>query len=610
MIRVADYIFDFLAGLGTRHVFLVPGGGAMHLVDALGQNKNIEYIPTHHEQAATIAAEAYSRIPDSLGCALVTTGPGVTNALTPVAGAWIDSVPMFIISGQVKRADLMGNTGVRQMGPQEVNVQALASGITKYCVTLSEATDVRYHMERAYFEAVNGRPGPVWIDVPLDIQAAEINPDELRGFDEPEIHTGIPDEQLEQVLSAIKSAKKPLLFAGHGVRLSGIESAFRELVELLEVPIVTTWNAMDLLEWEHPLYVGKPGSVAMRAPNFAVQNCDLLIALGTRLDNVVTAFNPKGFGRQAKKILVDVDQAEIDKNKDALDISICANLNQFIPELLKKAKAESNPGASTPGEPTKDWVEQCGQWKKKFQVDDFGGNEKISHYEFVYALSNAVPEDTLVSTGSSGLGIEVFYTAYQNKKGQRVFLTSGLGAMGYGLPAAIGACLSNGSKPSVAVESDGSLQLNLQEFSTLKSLQLPIRLFILSNAGYGSIRATQRNYFDGRYVGTGPEAKLFLPDFEKIANTWEMPFVRIENSDQMASQIEQVLAMPGPVICEVVLQENEALRPKVSAIVQEDGSMISMPLEDMTPLLPLEEMREVMGGNLMPASIAARKNER
>ena len=602
MYRVSDYIFEFLAEAGVGHVFLVPGGGAMHLVDAVGKSNRIQYIPTHHEQAASISAEAYSRIPGKLGCALVTTGPGVTNAITGVAGAWIDSVPMIVVSGQVKRADLLSDSGVRQMGPQEVDVQSLVKDITKYCVTLDNVEDVRYHLEKALFEASNGRKGPVWIDIPLDIQASEMDPDKQQGFDIPLYSSGYDEAGLATILSDINSASKPLLFAGHGVRLSGEATSFRKLAEQLNIPVVATWNAMDLLPWNHPLYVGKPGSVAMRAPNFAVQNCDLLICLGTRLDNVVTAFNPRGFGRNAKKILIDIDAAEINKLGAAVDFSICADLGEFLPALLVYIK-------NSEAEKYDDWVTRCRHWKEKYQVNDFGHDEKISHYEFVYALSDAVPENTLVTTGSSGLGVEVFYSAFQNKEGQRVFLTSGLGAMGYGLPAAIGACLANGSQSMVAVESDGSLQLNMQEFNTLKSLQLPVHLFVLNNSGYSSIRTTQRNYFDSRYVGTGPEAQLFLPDLEKIAAVYDFPFIRIETKDGMDQKIADALALPGPVICEVMLQENEGLRPKVSAIVQADGSMTSMPLEDMSPLLSLSEMKENMGENISAASMKVERGD-
>ncbi len=598
MARVADFIFDFLADAGVGHVFLLPGGGAMHLVDAVGKNETIEYIPTHHEQAAGIAAEAYSRLPGKLGCVLVTTGPGVTNVMTPVAGAWIDSVPLVVISGQVKRADLMAESGVRQMGPQEVDTPALVSSITKYCATVMDAADVQYHLERALYEATHGRPGPVWIDVPLDIQGAEIDPSELEGFDAP--RAAAEPDFASELLRSIEEAEQPLIFAGHGVRLSGAADDFRRLVEKLNVPVVATWNAMDLLSWEHPLFVGKPGSVAMRGPNFAVQNCDLLVGLGTRLDNVVTAFDPQGFGRVARKVVVDIDQAELDKLDDAIDQGICADLGKLIPSMLATADDE--------GKSRDDWLERCRSWKTKYQITDFGGNERISHYQFVDALSDAVPEDTVVLTGSSGLGVEVFYSAYRQKAGQRVFLTSGLGAMGYGLPAAIGACIAADKQPIVAIESDGSLQLNIQELNTLYALQLPVRLFVMNNAGYGSIRTTQRNYFEGRYVGTGPEARLYLPELEKIAATYDFKFLRIDNAEAMPVQISEVLGANGTVICEVLLQEDEALRPKVSALPQPDGSIVSMPLEDMTPLLSLEQLQEEMGENISQASLKVERD--
>ena len=348
--------------------------------------------------------------------------------------------------------------------------------------------------------------------------------------------------------------------------------------------------------------MGKPGSVALRYPKFAVQNCDLLVCLGTSLNNVVTAFDPVGFGRVATRVLIDIDPAEIAKLGDAIDIPICADLGEFIPALVERIREVKLHDFQA-------WIEKCQSWKKKYQVDDFGDDEKISHYQFVYALAAAVPENTLITTGSSGLGIEVFYSAFKNKQGQRIFLTSGLGAMGYGLPASIGACIANGSKSMVAVESDGSLQLNLQEFNTLKALQLPMHLFILNNSGYGSIRSTQRNYFEGRYVGTGPEAQLFLPELKKIAAVYDFPFVRIDNPAEMDVQIAEVLAQPGPVICEVVLQEYEGLRPIVSAIVQPDVPMISMPPEDMAPLLSLDEMKEIMGDYIAPASLKVDRND-
>lgn len=601
--RVADYIFRFVAGQGVREVFLLPGGGAMYLVDALGANPDLTFIPTHHEQAAAIAAEAYSRVSGGLGVALVTTGPGALNALTGVAGAWIESVPMLVLSGQVKRADLAGDSGVRQMGVQEVDIVSMARSITKYAVTVDDPLSIRYHLEKAAYLARQGRQGPVWLDVPLDVQAAPLETEELTGFSpEPDDRAG-RETQLRawarETLGLIREAQRPLLLAGHGVRLAGAADRFRELCEALQVPVVTTWNAMDLIPYGHPLCVGRPGSVALRGPNFAVQNCDLLISIGARLDNVVTAYNTPGLAREARKVVVDVDPAELDKLDLDMAVRAEADARDFIEALL---------GAGTDAADCAPWRERCRDWKARYPVCDgqpFAGSGPISHYHFVSVLSEEVPEDQLVVTGSSGLAVEVFYTAFTNKPGQRVFLTSGLGAMGYGLPAAIGGCLAAGRRPVVSVEGDGSLQLNLQELATLRQQELPIRMFVMNNHGYASIRNTQRNYFDGRFVATGPEAGLYMPDPLAVARAVGLATLRISDVGELRDGIREALAHPGPLICDVNMVRDETLWPKVSAIPQADGSMASMPLEDMTPLLPLETLKREMLIPLLDVSMRA-----
>ncbi len=375
------------------------------------------------------------------------------------------------------------------------------------------------------------------------------------------------------------------------------------LAERLQIPVATTWNALDLLPWEHPLCAGRPGVVALRGANFAVQNCDLLISVGCRLDNIITAYNPRGFARGAKKIVVDVDRNEIDKLDMDIALSVAADARAFIEALsLLNAPVAHNDTAP--------WIKRCADWKRRYPVNDgqpFPEHGPINHYHFVSALSDAIPADTLVSTGSSGLAVEVFYTVFRNKPGQRVFLTSGLGSMGYGLPAAIGACLANDSKPMVAVESDGSLQLNLQELATLVAQKLPITLIIMNNGGYASIRNTQRNYFSERYVGTGPEAGLMLPDLEALATTYGLPFLRISDADQLPL-LASMLHASGPCLIDVQLTPNETLSPKVAALPQADGSMLSMPLEDMSPLLSLVQLEAEMSIPLLPASRIARQN--
>jgi acetolactate synthase-1/2/3 large subunit len=602
--RLADYLMARLADAGSKHVFLLTGGGAMYLNDALVSEKRLTPIPCHHEQACGIAAEAWGRIRETFGVCMVTTGPGATNAITPVAGAWIESIPMLVISGQVKRADRLSGRPLRQGGVQEVDIVPLVKSVTKYAVTIDDPQQIRYCLERALYEMTQGRQGPVWLDIPLDIQGAPIDPETLTGYTPPATAESVPDlvADATRLLGMLAQAERPLLLAGHGVRLSGAARAFRELAERLQIPVVTTWNALDLLPWEHPLNIGRPGVVALRAANFAVQNCDLLISIGSRLDNIITAYNPRGFARAAKKVVVDIDQNEIDKLDMDIDLAITTDAGQLLAALAHSAPKNNAP--------RQDWLARCADWKTRYRANEgqaFPTTGPIHHAHFIDALSDAIPAHTLVGTGSSGLAIEFFYTLFRNKEGQRVFLTSGLGAMGYGLPAAIGACLANGKKPMVAVESDGSLQLNLQEFATLAALQLPITLIIMNNGGYASIRNTQRNYFAGRYIGSGPESGLLLPDLEKIAATYNLPFHRIHDTRELPA-LAELLATPGLRLIDVRLVPDEALTPKVAALPQADGSMLSMPLEDMSPLLPLEILQKEMQMSLLPASLKARQN--
>lgn len=595
--RVADYIFSRVAELGVKDVFLLPGGGAMHLVDALGQNPELNFIPTHHEQAASIAAEAYARVNESLGVALVTTGPGATNALTAVAGAWIESVPLLIISGQVKRADMKADSGVRQMGPQEVDIVSMVKPVTKYAVTVDEPNKIALYMDKAIQEATSGRQGPVWLDVPLDIQGSLIDTAELTRLAET-VSEQTVSLDLMDIVAQIQRAERPLILAGHGVRLSGAATAFQALYEQLNIPVLTTWNSLDLIPYEHRLCAGRPGSVALRPANFAAQNCDLLISIGARLDNVVTAHNPANFARHAEKVIVDIDPAELNKHELANARLIKADASDFIHQLLT-ATASIRSGC----EP---WLDTIHDWKQRYPRCDgeaFPQMGPINHYHFLDRLSAIAPENELIITGSSGLAVEVFYSTFMNKPGQRVFLTSGLGAMGYGLPATIGGCLAAGRQPVLSVEGDGSLQLNLQELSTLRALNLPVRMFVMNNNGYASIRNTQRNYFDGRYVATGDEAGLIIPDIVKVAEAMGIEAVRINDAAELDEKITYVVNHPGPIICDVTIVKDEALWPKVSAIPQADGSMVSMPLEDMSPLLPLETLQKEMLAPLSEASL-------
>lgn len=603
--RVADFIADFVADIGVKHIFLLPGGGAMHLVDAVGKCPNLQVVACLHEQAAAIAAEAYARVNENIGVAIVTTGPGATNAITAVAGAWIESVPMMIISGQVKRADMLHGAPLRQKGVQEVDIISMVKGITKFAVTIEDPQKIRAAMEEAYFLAREGRAGPVWIDVPLDIQGAPVDVKNLTSWKKStysSVGKSHPEKRdIENILALIAQAERPLVLAGHGIRLAGAAKPFRAWVEKIGIPVISTWNALDLLPYDHPLYVGRPGVVALRAPNFAVQNCDLLISVGCRLDNIITAYNPRNFAHAAKKIIIDVDQNEIDKLEMNIDLSVCSDAYTFI-DAMNQHKAPPPLNWSS-------WQKRCATWKEKYSANDgkpFPSSGDISHYQLMDAMSDIFPADTVITTGSSGLAVEAFYTIFRNKEGQRVFLTSGLGAMGYGLPTAIGACFANHSKPLIAVESDGSLQLNIQELATLRAFNLPICLIIMNNGGYASIRNTQRNYFKGRYVGTGPEAGIFFPELERLATAYELSYKKITSIDELNSNLLDATNAKRPLLLEVCLTKNESLTPKVAAIPQSDGSMLSMPLEDMSPLISMEELKAEMIVDISEQSRKAR----
>lgn len=585
-IRAADYIMQRLADEGIHEVFLLPGGGAMHLDDAIACEKRLTPIPCHHEQACAIAAEAYGRVhPAGFGVAVVTTGPGATNAITPVAGAWIESLPLLVVSGQVKRADALQGRLIRQGGVQEVDIVSVVKPITKYAVTIDQPLHVRRCLEEALWHMKHGRPGPVWLDVPLDVQAAPVDPDSLEGFVPPQASAQLDlTHPIEQINQLLQTASRPVFLIGHGVRIAGASDVFREIAERLNIPCAFTWNAADTLPWNHPLYVGRPGVVSGRAPNFAIQNSDCLISIGCRLDNIITAYNPQGFARAARKIVVDVDPNELARHAMAIDVPVCADAHTFLQDWSKRLPDMG---------PIDDWRKRCTDWKHRYPPLDgrqFTSTSPIGHFQFVDHLSDVVPENHLVITGSSGLAVEVFYTAFRNRQGQRLFLTSGLGSMGYGLPAAMGACIAAGRQPTVCVESDGSLMLNLQELATLKQQNLPLTLVIMNNNGYASIRNTQRNYFQGRYVGSGQTSGLWMPDFLQLAQAMGIRCERVTDVRQLTPHL-----FDGHLkVVEVMLEEDEILAPKVSALPQADGSIISMPLEDMSPLLPRDVLRKEM----------------
>jgi acetolactate synthase I/II/III large subunit len=593
--RLADYVMQRIADAGVDHVFMVPGGGAMHLVDALGLRRDLEFVGTLHEQAAAIAAEAYARVTNNLGVILVTTGPGGTNALTGVAGAWLESTPCLVISGQVKRADLKGALGVRQLGPQELDVVSLARPITKYAATILDPLAIAYELDKAIHLAKTGRPGPVWLDIPLDVQATQVDPTALRRYDEPKARRPGGDDrnlsaQIEKAIDLLNAAQRPVLLVGNGVRLAGGGSALLELIDLLDIPVLTTWMGADLLWETHPRFYGKPGTVASRGANFTLQNADLLISVGARLDSSVTGFDQSQCARAARKVVVDIDRAEIEKLRMPVDVPVCADALAFINGVLRQKQ-------SIAARDRCEWLRRCSEWKEKYPVvtsEYWEQTGYVNTYVFSTVLADELTGEDLIIPGSSGVGIDTFWLAFTVKDGQRLFSTGGLGAMGFGLPAAIGGCLASGRKRTISVDGDGGFQLNIQELQTVVRLGLPVKLFILCNQGYASIRSMQNNHFQGHLVGADASSGLTLPDLAKIGAAYGIATFSITENAVLREGIRKVLSQPGPVLCEVIVAPDQAIGPRVSSAVRADGSMVSRPLEDLWPFLDREELRANM----------------
>jgi acetolactate synthase-1/2/3 large subunit len=592
--KLADYVIDFLVEHGVKHVFMLPGGGAMHLNDSLGGRRSeIEFVCNLHEQASAMAAETYAKATGHLGIALVTTGPGGTNAVTGVAGAWLDSTPVLFISGQAKRPDLKADSGVRQMGVQEVDIVSIVTPITKSAVTVLDPESIRFELEKAVHLAQSGRPGPVWIDIPLDVQGATIEPAALRSFT-PENEANGSDRtnltaQVAQVIDYLNQSERPVLLAGNGIRLARAEGSFLELIERLSVPVLTTWLAVDLLPYDHKLYLGRPGTVAPRGVNFALQNSDFLLSIGSRIDFTITGYAPEKLARGAKKVMVDVDAAELRKLGGYFDLSLQVDAGDFIREFLAQSNKLKNRDRSP-------WMARCQEWKTKYPVvlpEHRNPDQRISTYYLAEIFSEELKQNEMIVSGSSGAGIEIFQLALKLKAGQRLFQTTALGAMGNGLPSAIGACLGSGRRETVCVDGDGGIQLNIQELATIQRLQLPIKLFILNNDGFSSIRTSQQRWF-GRLMAADGTSGLTLPDITKVAAAYGLPTARIESQRNLRKEIRAVLDTPGPVVCDVWCIPDEARMPSLASSQRADGSLVSKPLEDLWPFLDRDEFRANM----------------
>ena len=556
--------------------------------DALSRCSGIEYVCNLHEQASAIAAENYSKATKHLGVCMVTTGPGATNAITGLAGAWLDSIPVLFLSGQVKRSDRMAREGVRQMGVQEVDIVSIVKPLTKYAVTIDQPESIRYHLEKAIYLAQSGRPGPVWIDIPLDVQAIQIDEESLPSFTPPPPTDQPPD--VSAIIQALNRSARPIVLAGNGIRLAHAEAEFLELLDVLQIPVETTWLALDIVPSTHPLFVGRPGSLASRGSNFAVQNSDFLLSVGSRLDRVITGYAPERFARAAEKVMVDIDPAELAKMADSIHHKICCDAGVFIRALLAR-RHQIEPRDRSP------WLSRCSQWKTRYPIvtaEHRKPSGRVSVYHFSEVLSSELPESAYIVSGSSGSGIELFLFAFEVKPGQRIFHTTALGAMGFGIPASIGACLANQRRPMVCVDGDGSFQFNIQELETVRRLNLPIKFFILNNEGYASIRISQTAFFGEPRIGCDAKTGQTLPEVRKVPKPTASPQPSSAINPTCAPKSAASSICPAPSFATSTSSSGEARAPRLASVQRPDGSFASKPLEDLAPFLDRAEFLENM----------------
>ncbi len=581
-IKLSDYIAKRLKEVHkVEHFFMVSGGGAMHLNDSLG--RYLSYTANHHEQACAIAAEGYARINQRLAVVNVTTGPGGLNCLNGVFGQWTDSIPVLYISGQVKYSTTMSsckNIPLRQLGDQEVDIISVVKPLTKYAKMVTEPNEIKYHIDKAIYEATTGRKGPVWLDIPMNVQAALIDEDELIDF-VPQTPV-INDIDISSVIDKLKSAKRPLIVAGHGIRLAGQDEIFLELLKNTDIPVVTTFNGIDLIPTDHKNFCGRIGTVGQRAGNFNIQNADVILFLGTRNNIRQISYNWENFAKNAYKIVVDIDEAELNKPTILPDLKVCVDLKDFLPQLVKLF----------PKLDLKSWLEFCKNLVEKYSFENtkeyHSKNNIINVYDFVHKLSKLMDCGDILVAGN-GSACVCSHQAFVVKEKQRVFWNSGDASMGYDLPAAIGACYEANDRNVICLAGDGSIMMNIQELQTVLHNKLPLKIFVINNSGYSSIRQTQRNFFNGHMTGSGDDSGVSVPDFCKLATGFGIKSVKISSVDEVGKKIKDVLAYNEPIICEVMVEKEYAFLPKLSARKLEDGTMISPSLEDMYPFLDREE---------------------
>ncbi len=591
--KLTDYVADFLAKKEIKYVFGLTGGAVVHLFDSLDKKPGIQPIFTHHEQAAALAAQAYARITNNLGAAVVTTGPGGTNAITGVLAAWMDSIPCIFISGQARMEHTSRGKPIRQLGIQELDIVSVVEPITKYSVMVDDPKKIKYYLEKAISIARSGRPGPVWVDIPLNFQWAQIEPSKLMGFKLPPKKSQAKKEdqleaQIKKCVNLLCKSKRPIIVAGNGIRLAGAVEKFEKLIKEFGIPFVSSWNSGDLLPNNNSLYLGRIGIAGQRGGNLAVQNCDLLIALGSHLSLNLTGTNSSLFARNAKKIIVDVDPKELAFKKKTIDLPICCDAKPFLSKLKRKLKKNNL-------NQIKWWRKKCEKYKSyNLPPKSQKKNCLIDPYKFVDLLSDLLgKEDTIVVDGG-GTALYMSFQGMKVKKGQRLIVSAGIAAMGTGVPDSIGACFANNKKRTICMIGDGSLQLNIQELQTIIHHNLPIKIFVFNNSGYLAIRHTQETFLKKRFIGSGKRGGISLPDYQKVARAYGVNVVRINNNKELSRKIKQVLKQSGPTLCEIMIPKDQELIPRMGFDMNPDGTGCARPLEDMFPYLDRDEFMENM----------------
>ncbi len=594
MMKLTDYVIDFLVKQGVGYVFGLTGGGVVHLFDSADKNPGIQPIFCHHEQAAALAAVSYARVQKNLGAAIVTTGPGGTNTITGVLSAWQDSIPCIYISGQVRKEHTSHGKPLRQVGMQEFDIISIVRPITKYAAMVEQPDRIRYHLEKAVYLAREGRPGPVWIDIPLSFQWSSVASEALGGFDSSEIEQYSPSPQsvtewCKQCFDLLAAAKRPLLLAGYGIRLSHAEKVFRQFLETWQIPFVSSWTASDIVATEHPLYTGRLGVTGQRGGNLAVYNCDLLICIGSHLSISLTGTMFDAFAREAKIVMIDIDKNELEFETVRVDFPIRCDARVFLQEMLRL-------GLPPQSDTINWWRDKCFHYRSYNAIpNEWRQREKyVNSYVFIDVLSDMLNNNDIIIVDGGGTNLYTSFQAFKVKDGQRLTLSSGICAMGTGLPESVGACFANNMKRTICLSGDGGLQLNIQELQTIVHYKLPIKIFVMNNAGYLAIRHTQNAFLEGNYVGSAQSGGLSLPDFLKVGEAYGLKTIRINNNQELSKKLQWTLEEGGPVLCELMISPEQQLIAQQGFNRNPDGTSSPRPLEDMYPYLDRKEFLENM----------------